>query len=101
MPAAEVYPLSLHDALPIFDDLGDDGVGVVGIAVVAAVDGRPPDLLAKRPVGAEAQYRLHRRTGVADRIGAGRKPLGLGDGRREIGRAAWRERVERSVAAVP
>ena len=47
-------------------------VGVVGVAIVAAVDERAPDPLAQRPVVGEGQDRIDRRAGVDDRI-AGRR----------------------------
>ena len=56
-------------------DLGDDRVGVVGIAIVAAVDERAPHLLAKRAVVGEGQHRIDRRARVADRIAAGGQAL--------------------------
>ena len=54
-------------------DLGDDRVGVVGIAIVAAVDERAPDPLAQRAIVGEGQHRIDRRAGVDDGELAGRK----------------------------
>ncbi len=52
-------------------DLGDRRVGVVGVAIVAAVDERTPDLLAERAVVGEGQDRIDRRARVDDGIFAG------------------------------
>ncbi len=61
------------------DDLGDQRVGVVGIAIIAAIDERLPHLLAKPAIAGEAQHRIDRRTGVAHRERPGREILDLGD----------------------
>ena len=48
-------------------DLGDGRVGVVGVAVVAAIDELLPDLLAQGPVVGEGQEGIDRRSRVQDR----------------------------------
>ncbi len=57
------------------DDFRDQRVGVVGIAIVAAIDERLPDLLAKRSITRKAQHRIDRRTRVAHRERPGREIL--------------------------
>ena len=47
-------------------DLGDGRLGVVGVAVVAALDELAPDLLALGAVVGEGQVRVDGRTGVGD-----------------------------------
>ena len=49
------------------------GVGVVGVAIVAAIDEGAPDPLAQRAVVGEGQDRIDRRAGVDDRELAGGK----------------------------
>ncbi len=70
-------------------DLGDDGVVVVLVAVVAAVVVGAPDLLAQVALVGEGQERIHRRARVGDRVLArpaallGRRGGGGDEGRRE------------------
>ena len=49
------------------DDAGDGRLGIVDVAIVAALGEGTPDLLAQRPVGGEGQHRIDRRPGVDDR----------------------------------
>jgi len=48
------------------EDLGDDGVVVVRVAVVAAHDPHPPALLAQGAIAGIGDERLHRGAGVGD-----------------------------------
>ena len=47
-------------------DPGDDRIGVIGVAIVAAVDEFAPDLFAQGPVIGEAQEGVDARAGVDD-----------------------------------
>jgi hypothetical protein len=62
------------------DDLADEVVGVVGPAIVAAVDEGPPHLLAKGAVVGEGENRVDRRARVLDRVGSCRLAPLLGRG---------------------
>jgi hypothetical protein len=61
-------PSSLRAVGAQLDDLGDRRIGVVGIAIVAAVDERLAHLLAKRAIVGEGQHRVDRRARVLDQI---------------------------------
>ena len=65
-------------------DLRDQLVGVVGVAVVAAVGEGLPHLLTQRAVTAEGQHRLDRRARVADGEAARGQALLLGHGCRRV-----------------
>ena len=68
-PACVVGETEQPDALvPQLQDLGDHGVVVVLVAVVAAVDEHPPDLLALRAFVGVREERLDGRPGVGDRV---------------------------------
>ena len=60
------------------DDFRDRGVRIVAVAIVAAIDERPPDFLAKRAVIGEGQDGIDCGTGIDDRIGTGGKFALLG-----------------------
>ncbi len=78
-------------------DFGDHGVGVVGVAIVAAVLERAPDLLAQAPVGGEGQERIDAGARVDHRPLPGMAALGGGGG--EAARTIVRGKPARSRAA--